>query len=87
MTITIYVDHCTEEVLTEKEYEERRADDLADLVEDTIAFHNWLDDKFSAHELWEIDEAWRERIKNLWVDECESLWESENGFESYTLQI
>lgn len=87
MTITIYVDHYNEEVLTEKEYEERRASDLADLMEDTIAFYHWLDDEFSPHELWETDEEYRERIRNLWKNECEDIWEDDNRFTSYTLRI
>lgn len=62
--------------LTEEEFEERKAHEVQDLVDDDSEMEEWVNDNFTAYDLYSHPEFYTASdIKAQWEDACEKEWE------------
>ena len=79
MKVVLYVNWSEQEVLTEKEYDCRVSDAIADRVNNRERFAEWLDDAcFRPIDLFYADEEKKRKIFLEWQGACET-----DAFEMY----
>lgn len=90
MKITVYADFNNEEVITEKEYLKRLNEAVAEMAEDTALFYEWLEDTYSASEIWRATPEKHEEIIKEWKNHCQEYTEDEGDmmwWKEYELEI
>lgn len=67
--------------LTEEEFEERKAREVQDLVDDDSEMEEWVNDNFTAYDFYispklefDIKAQWEERCKKEWEDSYNDEW-------------
>lgn len=90
MKITVYADFNNEEVITEKEYLKRLNEAVAEMAEDTALFYEWLEDTYSASEIWRATPEKHEEIIKEWKDHCQGYTENDGElmwWKKYGLEV
>ena len=72
MKIKLYVDFKNESVLTEEEYKDILADRSKSYKDDTDAFEDWLNDNYSAFEIFNKNGVELDEVVNHWERVCNS---------------
>ena len=87
MKIKIYVGYENQEVLTEKQYKEALAERAKSYKADESAFEDWLNDRYSAHEIFKMKSHELDRIIERWEGVCEADAEEDMGGELIEYEI
>lgn len=86
--IKIYVNHISEEVLTEEEYKAKVAEWAAETCKDKEALAEWLDDNFDEIDIWNMTPEQRAKVEADWAEYCKKHAEEsliDEGWREYTL--
>ena len=76
------------EVISAEEYEEKVSARAKELYEDQGEFYDWLEDTFSAGEIWDMTEEVRKSVKERdFKDKCLgwALTEMESDYEEFEI--
>ena len=87
MTIKVFVDWDTHEIISEAEYNEKIRKEAEKMVADKEEFYQWLEDNYMAQTIWEMTEAGRIEIQGFWERECKGIAEVESDFEATEIEI
>lgn len=89
MKIKIYVDYENQEVLTEEGYKEVLAERAKSYKSDNDAFEDWLNDRYSAFEIFKMKSHDLEEVMDRWEGVCEADAEEDMGREltEYELDV
>ena len=89
MKIKIYVDYENQNVLTEEDYEEVLSERKKSYKSDNEAFEDWLNDKYSASEIFKMKSYELDKVVERWEGVCESNAEEDMGSElsEYELDV
>ena len=87
MTVKVYVDWYGNEILNESEHckklnllaEERRAN--------KEHLHEWLDENYSASDIWKLDAVERLQLEREWADACLQSVKDEDEYEEVFIEI
>lgn len=71
MTVTCYINWNDEEVINETQFKELLAEKTKEYIEDAEAFGEWLDDRYSSLEIWDLTETGRKQISEEWAKRAE----------------
>ena len=89
MKIKIYVDYENQDVLTEEQYEEAMAERIKSYKNDNEAFEDWLNDRYSASEIFKMNGVELDKVVERWEGVCEADAEEDMGREitEYELDV
>ena len=89
MKVTVYVNWHTEEVISEKEYEEKIEKSAKDYVESEADFSDWLNDQYRADDIWEMSENGRNAVKEEYYEACQTWAEEEvnDYWKPYEIEV
>ena len=73
MKVKIYVNWFDREVINEKEFEEKVEKITKVYKEDEDFFDVWLNEHYSADEVWKLDEEKRKEVRSDFLIKCEEL--------------
>ena len=83
--IVVYVNWDDEEILSEAEYQAKLEDETNIAAADDYQFGEWLNEHYTADEIWDMNEGEREEIKADWLKHCRAAMEYELGYERRVL--
>lgn len=87
-SITIYVNHCEESVLTEEGYKDMFEDEVKDFLDDRNAFIDWLEDNYSHIDLWDLTPGGRAKVEAEWLDYARNeIKERNEEWIAYTFKV
>lgn len=72
MKIKIYVDYENQEVLTEEDYEEALIEREKSYEDDEEGFEDWLNDRYTAHEIFRMKPHELDRVLERWGEVCKT---------------
>lgn len=90
MKVTVYVNHEDEAVITEKEYFERLNKATEETAKDNFAFEEWVNDYYSAYDVWTATSEKQEEIRKKWKDYCRDYLENDGDMQwwiDYELEV
>ena len=73
MKVKVYVNWYNREVINEKEFEKKVEETTQDYKEDKCFFDEWLNDHYSANEVWNLNEEERKEVQKDFLIRCEEL--------------
>lgn len=73
MKVKVYVNWFDREVINEKEFEKKVEETTQDYKEDKCFFDEWLNDHYSANEVWNLNEEERKEVQKDFLIKCEEL--------------
>lgn len=73
MKVKIYINWFNREVINEKEFEKKVEETTQDYKEDKCFFDEWLNDHYSANEVWNLNEEERKEVQKDFLIKCEEL--------------
>lgn len=79
----VYVNWRNQEVISGAKYKIIFQKTLKELVDDKIAFYEWLNKHYSPKDIWEED---RIEILTLWKMDCEEIIKIQNDFEAVEIE-
>ena len=71
MKVTIYIDWDEENVYTQRDIEEMIAEDASETASDKGSFSDWLEECFSAREIFNFTPEQKEQVFDKWHEECQ----------------
>ena len=83
--IVAYVNWSDEEIISEAEYEAKLEEETKIAAADDYQFGQWLNEYYSADEIWNMAEAEKEEVNADWLKYCREGMEEELGFERRVL--
>lgn len=89
MKIKIYVDYENQEVLTEEQCKNVLAERVKSYKADNEAFEDWLNDRYSAYEIFKMKSHELDEVIERWEGVCEADAEEDMGREliEYELEV
>ena len=89
MKIKIYVDYENQSVLTEEDYKEVLTERVKSYKSDNDAFADWLNDRYSASEIFKMKSHELDKVVERWEGVCEGDAEDDMGRElvEYELDV
>lgn len=80
MKIKVYVDYESEEVISEKDYNNLRSDGIADYMLDNEMFIEWCANikRMNMTDLLYLDEENKKDLQNQWSVYCMNQWDMDN---------
>lgn len=87
MTIKLYVNFDEKIIMPEKEYEEFKQDRINDYFDCDEDFNCWVDDNYSAMDIWRLSAAERDEICQEWLEACEETFERNDLAELDCVEI
>lgn len=89
MKIKIYVDYENQEVLTEESYKKVLAERAKSYMANNENFEDWLNDRYSAFEIFKMKSHELDKVVERWEGVCETDAEEDMGFEfqAYELEV
>ncbi len=89
MKIKIYVGYENQEVLTEEGYKEVLAERKKSYKADDSAFEDWLNDRYSAYEIFKMKSHELDKVIERWEGVCEADAEEDMSREltEYELEV
>lgn len=78
VNIDFFVNWGEETLFTKEEFEERKASEIQKMVEDKPEFEEWLNDAYTAFDLYTSPDL-KSNIEEKWRIECKERWEDVNG--------
>lgn len=89
MKIKIYVDYENQSVLTEEDYKEVLTERVKSYKSDNDAFEDWLNDRYSASEIFKMKSHELDKVVERWEGVCEGDAEDDMGRElvEYELDV
>lgn len=78
VNIDFFVNWVEGTLLTKEEFEERRASENQEMLDDGPEFEAWLNDTYTAFDLYTSPDL-NSNIEEEWLKECEERWEDNNG--------
>ena len=90
MKVTVYVNHEDETIINEKEYLERLDKATEEMTKDNLAFEEWVNDYYSAYDIWKATPEEREEILKKWKDYCREYISNDGDmmwWRDYELEI
>lgn len=73
MKVKVYVNYYDREVINEKAFNERIKEATNDYEEDECFFDEWLEEHYSASEIWKLNEEQRKEVRSDFLIKCEEL--------------
>lgn len=73
MKVKIYVHWYDRETINEKDFEKKIEEATKDYKEDKCFFAEWLDEHYSANEIWGFNEEQRKEVRSDFLIRCEEL--------------
>ena len=83
--VVVYVNWGDEEILSEAEYEIKLEEKTKIAAADDYCFGGWLDNHYSAADIWNMSEEEKEEVKADWLKSCREDMEDELGYERRVL--
>lgn len=77
MKVKVYVNWYDREVINEKVFNEKVEEATTDYKEDEYFFAEWLDEHYSANEIWGFNEEQRKEVRSNFLIKCEELGEKD----------
>ena len=87
MTIKVFVDWDEHEVINEAEYKEKIRQETEEMMVDKEEFYDWLSNNYMPQTIWEMTEAERAEVQELWEQACKDNAEIESDFEMIMVEI
>lgn len=89
MNIKIYVDYENQSVLTEAQYKEILTERAKDYKADNYAFEEWLNNRYSASDIFKMKSYELEKVMEKWESICKEDAEEDMGREiaEYELDV
>lgn len=89
MKIKIYVDYENQEVLTEENYKKALAERAKSYTANNENFEDWLNDRYSAFEIFKMKSHDLEKVMERWEGVCEADAEEDMSIEltEYELDV
>ena len=87
MKIKIYVDYENKNVLTEEDYKEVLNERAKSYKSDNEAFEDWLNDRYSASEIFKMKSHDLDKVIERWEGVCEEDAEEDMGMELSEYEI
>lgn len=73
MKVKVYINWYSREVINEKNFKEKVEESTRDYKEDECFFNEWLNEHYSANEIWKLDEERRKEVRSDFLVKCEEL--------------
>lgn len=83
--IVVYVNWNDAEIISEAEYEAKLEDETNGFAADEYQFAQWLNEHYSADEIWDMNDGEKEEVKADWLKYCREGMEEELGYERRVL--
>ena len=80
-TLVLYVNWNEQEILRADEYYTILKDKAQEIASDEWAFEGWLNENYSACEVWDMTDEQMEEVRAKWVSHCESEADDDLGYE------
>ena len=87
MKIKIYVDYENQNVLTEEDLKEVLAERIKSYKDDNAAFEDWLNDRYSVFEIFNMNGVELDKVVERWEGVCEADAEEDMGRELTEYEI
>lgn len=87
ITTVIYVNWEDKEILNEAEYKVKLKEKTCDFVADDYYFDLWLNEHYTAIEIWNMSKEEKEEINSQWIKACHNDAEKELCYERRVLLI
>lgn len=72
MKIKIYVDYENQEVLTEEQHKKALAERVKSYSANNENFEDWLNDRYTAHEIFKMKSHELDKVVERWEGVCEA---------------
>lgn len=79
----VYVDWRNREIISEAKYKIMFQETLKELMDDKMAFYEWLNRLYFPEDIWKEDRA---EILTLWKMDCEEIIKIQNDFEPVQIE-
>ena len=71
MKVAIYIDWDEEKVYTQRDFEEMIAEDVSETMSNKDNFSDWLEECFSAREIFNFTPEQKKQVFDKWREECQ----------------
>lgn len=87
MKIKVYVDYENQILLTEEEFKETQTERAKSYKADKEGFEDWLNDRYCAHEIFNMKSYELDKVVERWEGVCEADAEEDMGSEFTEYEI
>ena len=83
--LVVYVNWNEQEILHADEYYRILQDKALEKADDEWGFESWLNENYSASEIWDMTDEQMEEVRTKWVSHCEGEADDDLGYERIEL--
>jgi hypothetical protein len=87
MTVKVYVDWESHEILTEEEYNKKLRTGALTIMENTEEFNDWLESYYLPQNIWHLTEAGRAEVLTRWEAYCRDYAEEQMDYEETLINV
>ena len=87
MTIRVYVDWDTHEILSADEHNEKQRARVVEMMADEDIFNEWLEEHYMPQAIWHMTEAGRAEVLTQWEQHCIETIEEDDEYEENYIKV